>query len=1183
DAVGNGGKVNITTENLTLSNGGIISTSTFGQGDASDINIATANLTLDNDGLISASTRGQGDGGLIDINASESITLDDGSISNTVGTDAVGNGGKVNITTENLTLSNGGIISTSTFGQGDASDINITTANLTLDNDGLISAGTFSQGDGGLIDIIASELITLDDGSIINNVTANAIGNGGKLNITTENLTLSNDGLISASTGGEGDSGSISIDVTELVTLDNSDILNTVRADAVGNAGEINITTENLALNNGSEINASTEGEGNSGKITIDATESLSVDGIGSSILSRVETEAVGNSGDLNITTSHLDLTNGGQIAVSTFGEGNGGMIFLDATESVILNDGNIFNTVGRNAIGNSGELNITTPNLTMTNDSLISTSTFGKGNAGDVTFMVQETINLIDSNIFSNVEREAVGKGGNLYFTANSLSLEQGAQLQTIVRGTNEEQSAGIGQAGNINLDVKDTITLTGSNAEGNGSSIFSVLGTDAEGKAGNIKINTGSLVLTNDRSLIRSSTFGQGNTGDITITAEEEVNLVGGYIQNNIERGALGEGGELNITANSLSLEQGAQLQTIVRGTNEEQSAGIGHAGNINLDVKDTITLTGSNAEGIGSLITSELGTGSKGSAGNIDIKSGLLTLTDDDNFIRARTFGKGDAGSVTITANEAINIVDGNILSAVGIGGIGNGGNIYISTALLSLIEENGNASISASTFGEGNAGNVFVEVAQSVSLVDGSSIESGVRGRGVGNGGDVEIETNTLSLTNGSQVGAFVFRAEDDVPGGRGNGGNIKIIATDFIDINGINPKSGFSSGLLAISEQGAEGNAGNITVDTNIFRISNSGELSSGTRNTGNGGNIFINANTLEATEGGQVRVTSRDAGNAGSINLNITDKIVLSGSDPTFLDVLERFGENRVSEAGPASGIFSNGTETSTGNAGSLMIDTQQLIIQGEAEIDVSNRGTGNAGDLIIDSNSIELYDRGSINASTESGLGGNINLQIDNSLTLRNDSGISAQALGGADGGNITLSADSIIAFDDSDIFAFAEEGKGGNITLDTPAYFGENFTLNTLKADPKSLENNNRADVNATGAVLGSVSIPDVSFIQNSLNDLPDNSINTNELVANSCVAPVGNRQQGKFIITGGDSLPVRPGNAISISDFDTGEVRSVTEGKSSWQRGDAIVEPQGIYRLANGKLILSRECSE
>ena len=99
--------------------------------------------------------------------------------------------------------------------------------------------------------------------------------------------------------------------------------------------------------------------------------------------------------------------------------------------------------------------------------------------------------------------------------------------------------------------------------------------------------------------------------------------------------------------------------------------------------------------------------------------------------------------------------------------------------------------------------------------------------------------------------------------------------------------------------------------------------------------------------------------------------------------------------------------------------------------------------------------------------------------------------------------------------------------------------------------------------------------------AFAAEGLTELPDNSLNTDELVANSCVVPVGDRSQGKFIITGGESLPVRPGDNLP-SKYPTGEVRGVTEDNtSSWQPGDPIIEPQGAYRLANGKLVLSREC--
>lgn len=48
------------------------------------------------------------------------------------------------------------------------------------------------------------------------------------------------------------------------------------------------------------------------------------------------------------------------------------------------------------------------------------------------------------------------------------------------------------------------------------------------------------------------------------------------------------------------------------------------------------------------------------------------------------------------------------------------------------------------------------------------------------------------------------------------------------------------------------------------------------------------------------------------------------------------------------------------------------------------------------------------------------------------------------------------------------------------------------------------------------------------------------------------------------------------------ILPSKYPTGEVRGASEDNtSSWQPGEPIIEPQGAYRLANGKWVLSREC--
>jgi large exoprotein involved in heme utilization and adhesion len=103
-----------------------------------------------------------------------------------------------------------------------------------------------------------------------------------------------------------------------------------------------------------------------------------------------------------------------------------------------------------------------------------------------------------------------------------------------------------------------------------------------------------------------------------------------------------------------------------------------------------------------------------------------------------------------------------------------------------------------------------------------------------------------------------------------------------------------------------------------------------------------------------------------------------------------------------------------------------------------------------------------------------------------------------------------------------------------------------------------------------------------------------LPNTQIDTNALLANSCIVRTPNRNNS-FYVTGSSSLPLRPGDPPAVP-YPTGElrateVRSQESGASSvrrvpgkrWQKGDPIVEPDGVYQLPDGQLILSRECSD
>ncbi|MEH2407294.1 MAG: hypothetical protein V7K36_00005, partial [Nostoc sp.] len=120
------------------------------------------------------------------------------------------------------------------------------------------------------------------------------------------------------------------------------------------------------------------------------------------------------------------------------------------------------------------------------------------------------------NASILSTVEAGGVGKGGNIDINATSLSLTDGAQLLTIIRGASDTQPAGRGDAGNVNVLVTGAVDIAG---EKNGfpSGIDSLVSTGTVGNGGNIFIDSGDFSLS-DGAQLAGSTYGQGNAGNVT-----------------------------------------------------------------------------------------------------------------------------------------------------------------------------------------------------------------------------------------------------------------------------------------------------------------------------------------------------------------------------------------------------------------------------------------------------------------------------------------------------------------------------------------------------------------------------------------------------------------------------------------------------------------------------------------
>ncbi|HEY9800382.1 MAG TPA: S-layer family protein, partial [Leptolyngbyaceae cyanobacterium] len=781
-------------------------------------------------------------------------------------------------------------------------------------------------------------------------------------------------------------------------------------------------------------------------------------------------------------------------------------------------------------------------------------------------------------SAIFSSLGMGATGQGGDINIKTGSLLLNNGADLESSTSGT--------GNAGNIFVQAKESISLAGS-----GTAIYSDVTRSAVGNAGGIEIKARSMSMS-DEAALTSSTWGQQNTlgqpshaGKVLLQIDDALSLNNSTIFNNVEYGAVGQGGDIEIQAGSLSLLNSAQIQTIVRGAEDGQPAGRGDAGKVNIDVRDALTISGVSNDAnkyYRSSINSILGQGAIGKGGDINIQAGSLSMKDGA-IIDSSTGGQQDtsgqpsrAGDVTINVQGLIHLsgyttqpLDGGkqllyssgISSQVGLGAIGNGGDVKITAGSLSM---NDFSVISSGTFGRGNAGKVSMQVDDFIKLTNFSDIRSMVEPEGVGIGNDIDIKARSLTLIDGSQIGTTVFRErkvidngkEKILSGGIGSAGNIEINARDFINISGVSkvstplvdflypstivPTTGFSSGLFASAERGSTAispkAAGNITVTTNDFRLTDGAVVNALTSNSGNAGNITINAKTFTATGGGQILTTTRSSGNAGDIILNISDNITLSGRDPNFNERIKQaqvFGEasDIVNNQGSASGIFGNTTFNSQGDGGKISIDPRTLVILDHAGIGVNSEGKGKGGDININSDNLTLDNHAFISAETASNQGGSIFLKIGDLLLLRRKSNISTNAgtaQAGGDGGDIKIDSDFIVALpsEDSNITANAFTGRGGNVNISATSIFGMKYRKSpTLRSDITA-----SSQFGITGNVT--LNTPNVDP-SHGLVELPKNVVDPTEQIAQN---PCQRGLASKFIITGRGGLPPSPNEATS-----------------------------------------------
>ncbi|MCF2146377.1 S-layer family protein [Desmonostoc muscorum LEGE 12446] len=482
---------------------------------------------------------------------------------------------------------------------------------------------------------------------------------------------------------------------------------------------DVQIQGRRITITQSSQVNSIARTGGESGNFKIRALEELELlgtleDFLPTGIFNQVEGEVTGEGKTLTIETRRLVVQGGAQVSTTTYGIDRGVDLSIKASESIELSGisnspfleevipSGLFARVEQTAIGNGGVLAIETGKLLVQGGAQVSTDTFGAGNAGELRVIAFESVTvegrtpdgLKGSGLFAQVSEGATGNGGNLIINTQKLNVLGGAQISTSARSG--------GKGGTLTINAADSIILSGT-------------------------------------ALIAKATPDDKNRSNILVSAEPE---------------ATRDAGELNITTNTLTVENGARIS----------------------------------ADNFGS---------SQGGTATINVRQLLIR---NGGEVRAGSFSDGSGGTLTVNATESVDVIGTGTIGGEEIPstlfseaqGSGRAGSLFVNTPILN-VREGGEVTVSAT--GTGAAGNLTAN-ANTIRLNQGKLTAE----TNAGEGANIRLENlEFLALQNQSLISAQAFNDA--------SGGNISINAPDGFVVGSFNQ----NNDIVANAFQGKGGN------------------------------------------------------------------------------------------------------------------------------------------------------------------------------------------------------------------------------------------------------------------------------------------------------------------------------------------------------------------------------------
>lgn len=567
----------------------------------------------------------------------------------------------------------------------------------------------------------------------------------------------------------------------------------------------IDIDAEGLALN-GAFLFSQTHGSEKGGNININARNGVSM----LSGLLDTKTLGLGSAGDISIITEELTLDGAAFVDASSSDVSGAGNINVEASGDVLLTNSSALFAEGPQTGG--GDISVTAENLTINERGSITTASFAGGSAGQIDFVVDETVTLTGGGTLVTSRADGSSDAGDIRIQTKNLNITDGARIAGETRGA--------GRGADVDIISTESVFISGGGSLAGETSAVTTE-TIGEGNAGNVAVTTSSLTVTEGAEIV-ASTSGDGNGGSVNITATNlDLDHVGTV---STSTSGLGSAGSISAIADNATLTDGARIEST---TNT-----IGAAGTIEANAQ-TLVVSGQS-----SAITSE--TRGEGDAGSIRIQAGRFVVQNGGE-VSVRTETSGQGGGLTVHA-DTLELTEGRLTASTS--GQGKGGEIDIQATNVQL---DGGASISAEStgtgldleIGEGQSGNIKITATDSLRIFDESSVSVKTDEADAGN---IDLKAGfLLHLRNGDIT---TSAAVDEMGEGTGNGGDITIDPVFVVLERG-----------STIAANAREDEAGDINITTTgaLFRSFDSDITASNARNLN--GNIQINSPDTDVIAG----------------------------------------------------------------------------------------------------------------------------------------------------------------------------------------------------------------------------------------------------------------------------------------------------------------------------------------